>query len=399
MITLFDKKQDCCGCTACKNICPQQAITMKSDEEGFLYPIIDDVLCIECGLCKTVCPFQNEVTIQGHFAEPAVYAIKHGSDSVRMSSSSGGVYTAISDHVLENKSGICYGVKFDKDFTVRHTGATTADERDKLRGSKYVQSDLGTVFYEAKQNLSEGKLVLFTGTPCQTAGLAKFLEVSKIDISNLILNDIICHGTPSPKLWNDYVMFVEEKNKSKLQDYTFRFKEKGWRGYNVKAGFESGRYELNTKDILKYIKLFNSNLALRPSCYYCKFANLHRPSDIMIGDFWGIEKSMPEFEDERGVSLVFINTKQGEAVFEQIKNDIYFKQGNTTDCMQLNLQQPTKKPANREKFWKDYYNRGFMYIAKRYAGDGFTGRMRSFSINMLRRIGLLSMIKKVLSRS
>jgi len=398
LIDLYERKQDCCGCTACKNICPKQAITMKSDEEGFLYPIIDEVLCIECGLCKTVCPLQNEVIIQGHFEEPKVYAIKHILDRVRMLSSSGGVYTAISDHVLENKSGICYGVEFDKDFTVRHTSATTADERDKLRGSKYVQSDLGTVFYETKQNLSEGKSVLFTATPCQTAGLIKYLELSETDTSKLILNDIICHGTPSPKIWNDYVKFIEEKNNSKLQDFTFRFKKKGWHGYNVKAGFKSGKYELNTRDILKYIKLFNSNLVLRPSCYYCKFANIHRPSDIMIGDFWGIENSMPEFEDEKGVSLVFINTIKGENLFEQIKNNICFKQSNITDCIQFNLQKPTKKPTNREEFWRNYNDRGFNYISRKYAGYNLSKIIKNFGIKMLRRLGLLAVTKRLLKR-
>lgn len=395
---IFHDKKDCSGCTACKSVCPNQAIKMKPDKEGFFYPVIDENLCIECGLCIDVCPMKNEVIIQEHFATPEVYAVKHVSDLVRMLSSSGGAYTAISDFVIEDKKGICYGAVFDEEFNVEHKDAITTDERNKFRGSKYVQSDLGNVFYQIKQNLIKGKSVLFTGTPCHTAGLAKYLELSKIDASNLILNDIICHGTPSPKIWKDYVVFIEEKNKSKIKNYTFRFKEKGWRGYNVKVEFESDHVKLNTKDVLKYVKLFNSNLILRPSCYHCKFSNLNRPSDLTIGDFWGIEKSMPEFEDSKGVSLVLVNTKRGKYVFERIKSNFIYRQSNTVDCMQLNLYQPTPKPINREKFWKDYQNKGFEFVAKNYTRNKLSRRIKSHGKKLLQRLGLLAKIKQVLAR-
>jgi coenzyme F420-reducing hydrogenase beta subunit len=395
---IFYDKKDCCGCTACKNICPTHAINMRTDKEGFFYPDINEDLCIGCNLCIDVCPMKNEVMIQEHFEIPEVYAVKHVSDSVRMSSSSGGAYTAISDFVIEDKNGICYGAAFDEEFNVKHKEAINTSERNKFRGSKYVQSDLGNVFYQIKQNLISEKLVLFTGTPCQTAGLANYLKLSKVDVSNLILNDIICHGTPSPKIWKDYINFIEEKNKSKIKNYTFRFKEKGWRGYNIKVEFENNYVKVNTKDILKYVKLFNSNLILRPSCYHCKFSNLNRSADLTIGDFWGIEKSIPEFEDTKGVSLVLVNTKRGKDIFEQIKNNFIYKQSNTADCMQLNLYQPTPEPKNRIKFWEDYWSKGFKFITKNYARDKLSRRIKSLIKKLLQQLGLLTKIKQVLAR-
>lgn len=409
MIKAYARKQDCCGCTACKSICPKQAIKMQPDDEGFLYPTINGDLCMGCGMCNSVCPLQNEVNIQGHFLEPLVYALKHKSNDVRMSSSSGGAYTALSDSIMSRNTGkeySLYGAEFykEKEFVVRHKGTSTVAGRDSFRGSKYVQSDLEDVFNEIKQDLLDGNTVLFTGTPCQTAGLSNYIQKTTVCLNiknameNLILNDLICHGVQSPLLWKRYLDFIQTKFKSKLQEYTFRLKEKGWHGYNVRAVFESGRYEINTDDIKAFVKLYSSKLALRPSCYTCQFANMDRPSDISIGDFWGIEKSMPEMDDNKGVSLVLINSVKGEKIFEQMKDSICFKQSNMVDCSQHNLQQPTQKPVERERFWQDFQIKGFDYVVKTYTGCGLIGKIKSLAIKILQSLGLLSIMKKVLSR-
>lgn len=400
---------------------------MKADDEGFLYPFVNQLLCIKCGLCKTVCPINNKIDLSKSANAngqdfPFAYAVKHKDSGVRMCSSSGGAYTAISDYVMNNGLKIlhldshsndifdhnyidtidvvCYGAAFSNDFSVHHISATTATERDLFRGSKYVQSELGFTFTKIKQNLIDGKTVLFTGTPCQTAGLRKFLEVSKFNTTNLILNDIICHGTPSPKLWNDYKKLLITNYKSKLKMFSFRDKEIGWKDYPIRAVFENGTIKKDTSDLRIFIKLFFTHLALRPSCYHCKFANLNRPSDITMGDFWGIEKCLPEFGDEKGVSLVLVNSLKGQAVFEQIKDSLYCKQCNTIDCAkyQHNLNQPTPRPANRDAFWQDYRKMGFNYIIKKYAGFGIAGRMKSFTVKELRRFGLLKFVIKVLRR-
>lgn len=394
MITVFNKKEDCCGCTACKSICPTQAITMKVDEEGFLYPKIDQELCVDCGLCRKVCVFQNGYDTSNSFARPKVYAVKHKSDKVRKNSSSGGAFTAISDCVL-SKAGIIYGATYNEELRVIHQCAETAEGRNKFRGSKYVQSDLKEVFSQINENLKNDRYVLFTGTGCQVAGLNSYLGQLKVDIENLLTVDIVCHGTPSPRIFADYISYLEKKNRSKIKQYYFRSKVNGW-GHTEEAVFESGKHDHTSVLSQTHKELFYSDLCLCPSCYRCKFSNLHRPSDIMIGDFWGIKKSLPELDDDKGVSLVFINTTKGQDIFEKIKDKIDFVQSNTKDCLQHNLQQPTKMPTNREQFWDDYYKFGFVYIAKKYAGYSFKGRAKRFTVNILKQFGLLDTVKKLL---
>lgn len=391
MISVFDKKEDCCGCTACESICPTKAIKMIPDKEGFVYPDINQELCIDCGRCRKVCPFQNKIDVDDKLDESLVYAVKHKDLEIRMQSASGGVYTAISNITLD-KSGLVYGVKYDENFKVVHSKAANSDERDEFRGSKYIQSDLKDIFISVQNELKSGQSVLFTGTGCQVAGLRKFLTDTNTNIDGLLINDIICHGTPSPLLWDYYLQFIQKN--SKLNSYTFRFKDKGWRGYNVKAEYENGKFKVNSADIKVYKNLFSSNLALRPSCYNCKFANLDRKSDLMIGDFWGIEKIIPEIDDDRGISLVLVNTSKGKIIFDKIKGDLEVWESNTTDCLQSNLVRPTKIPQNRDVFWQEYYDNGFEYIAKKYAGYNLKSivkrNLKAFLIN----IGLFKFIKR-----
>ena len=391
MIELYNKKENCCGCTACMNICPINAIEMKEDSEGFLYPQIDQSLCINCEICKKVCPFYDKPTIYGHLNIPEIYAAKHKSDEVRLRSTSGGMFTAISDYIL-NQGGVVFGASYDDDFNVRHQKAETTEERDLFRGSKYVQSDLKQVFQEIRQNLDAKKYVLFSGTPCQTAGLYKFLE-DKCDLSKFYLCDIVCHGTPSPLLWREHINFMSKKHKKKIVQYCFRYK---WRDINVFISFSDGSSFVNSNDLLTYTNIFYSHLALRPSCHFCKFTNLHRPSDITIADFWGIEKCNPQFDDSSGVSLVLVNTIKGKSMFDSIKNSIDFEPSNTTDCLQTNLEHPSVASSRRYEFWQDYYKYGFVYIIKKYASYDIitrtkinTKRLFKVILNNLKVLGLI----------
>ena len=395
MISVYDKKEDCCGCTACEFICPVNAIEMGSDEEGFLYPKINQELCIDCGLCKKVCPIQNKFENIERFVEPKAYAVKHKSNKVRMESTSGGAYTAISDYAL-NIQSVVYGAKFSEEFYLHHDRAINYNERDKFKGSKYIQSDLQDVFIRIKNDLTDGKGVLFTGTGCQVAGLVNYLVNKKVDTDKLITNDFICHGTPSPLIWNDYLKFIQKREK--LVFYSFRSKDKGWHGYNVKTKFKSGKERINTADNRVYTSLYSSNLTLRPSCYNCKFTNLNRPSDIMIGDFWGIENTYPEIDDDIGISLVLVNTPKGKKIFNEIKPDLDFWESSTKDCLQLNLIKPTKRPKNRERFWQDYYNFDFEFIANKYGGYSIKGRIRRKAGIALKKLGLYESIKQLNKR-
>lgn len=391
MVSVFDKKENCCGCTACKNICPKNAINMIPDREGFLYPVIKQKLCIDCGLCRRVCPFLNGVFAEDKLTDRLIFAVKHKNMEVRKTSSSGGVYTAISDYILK-QSGIVYGVKFDDKFEAIHSRATTAEERDKFKGSKFIQSELKDIFKQIKHDLEEGKSVLFTGTGCQVAGLRLYLSKSGTNTEKLITNDIICHGVPSPLIWKTYLNFIQSE--SRLKEYSFRYKEKGWRGYNIRAEFENGKVELNTPEIKTFAKLFEYNLVLRPSCYKCPFTNLNRPSDIMMGDFWGIEKSMPELDDNKGVSLLLVSTDKGKLVLDGIEGEIDKWESDSTSCLQYNLQKPTKKPKNRKKFWKEFSKKSLLYITKKYCGNDLKSKIKSILRRFLIKLKILQLFKK-----
>jgi coenzyme F420-reducing hydrogenase beta subunit len=391
---IYERKEECCGCTACKSICPKQAISMIPDKEGFLYPSINQELCIECDLCKKVCPFSDNYRTSGNYDQPLVYAAKHKDDNVRMNSSSGGMFTAISDYILDI-DGVVYGAAFDEKFVVRHQKAETAEERNKFRGSKYVQSNLIGVFEDIKKELKKERTVLFTGTPCQNAGLRSYLHNN---YENLYLCDIVCHGTPSPLIFEDYKSFMQNKYKSRIKELSFRDKLLGWRSQAV--GIQFINQKAYTKEASEdiFYRLFLTNMILRESCYNCKFCNLTRPSDITIADFWGVEKSMPDFDDNIGISLVLINSPKGQQLFESVSKDLYYRESNTIDCLQHNLHSPSQPSPRRNKFWQDYKNKGFEYVLKKYAGYGLVPRLKKTVVKVIKKIGLLHVVKRVLGR-
>lgn len=400
MIEVYTKKENCSGCSACKSVCPVNAITMISDDEGFLYPSIDTQKCVKCKLCLKVCPFYENFRLPTNYSLPEVYAVKHKSDKVRITSTSGGMFTAISDKILE-QDGLVYGAAFDKEFNLIHSKAESEIERNLFKGSKYIQSDLLNSFKEIKVYLLEGKIVLFTGTPCQNAGLYSYLINSGVDIDKLYLCDIVCHGTPSPLIWREYINFIFKKYKKTIKEYYFRYKPKGWRGMNVYIKFNDGSSLYNNSDALLYTKIFYSHFATRPSCHSCKFTNLNRPSDITIADFWGIERTMPEFDDNKGISLVLINSEKGKKLFEEVKSNIVFIKSDTKECLQPNLYRPSYQSPIRIKFWKDYQNKGFIYVLKKYADYGFNAKIRNCIRKVIRllleKVGLLSIVKKYLT--
>lgn len=369
MGSVFDKKEDCCGCTACQRICPTEAIKMLADNEGFLYPEIDQELCIDCGLCLETCAFQKGYDTSDNYKTSIVYALKHKSDLVREKSSSGGAFTAISDYFLSN-NGLIYGASLGEDMNVSHQRAETEEERDRFRGSKYVQSDINNTFSQVKDDLDQERLVLFTGTPCQVAGLKKFLNKSKVSVEklkNLFLVDFICHGTSSPQIFKDYIKYVEKINKSEVTTYHFRSKVKGWR-HTEEAFFKNGKNDSKSRLSKLHKKIYYSNLTMRPSCHACKYTNKKRPSDMTIGDFWGLDNYFPDFKDKLGVSVILINTDKGSHIYTNIFDGIESIPSNIKDCSkkQGNLKRPTKISPQREEFWQDYNKKGFKYVMKKH---------------------------------
>lgn len=360
MIQIIDKSK-CCGCTACASICTHDAISMQPDILGFPYPIVDSNKCIDCGLCEKVCSFNDHYDISQNLPQPLVYAVRHKNTHEIETSRSGGAFIAISDYILEN-GGVIYGAGYTDHFRVIHKRATTKEERNEFKGSKYVQSDMNTVFRQVKKDLNAGVTVLFSGTPCQTSGLKSY--IGKRLCEQLILVDIICHGVPSPYIWRDYLNYIEKKYNKKIVEVNFRDKSRiGWSGHIESFRFNDGE----KKEFHIYTDLFYKHIILRPSCKKCFYANTQRPSDFTIGDFWGWEKTNAEFnKDNKGCSLLFCNTQKAELIFEQIKNNIYYIPSKIELCLQKNLQHPTIFHPKWITVESTYKNKNFTQLLIKY---------------------------------
>lgn len=364
---LFNNKEECFGCGACANICYKNAITMVPDEKGFLYPEINESLCVNCMFCKASCQINHADEVKEDTAEKC-YGFKN-EDSIREKSSSGGAYTAISDYVLLD-GGSCFGTAFTDTQDVVFQKAVNKQERDKFLGSKYVQSSIGTTYLEIGKELKGHNKVLFTGTPCQVSGLKHYLKAKKISTERLLTVDLLCHGTPSPKVWKDYVNFLEKKNQARMISYTFRDKEKGWIGYHIKAEYDNGNNECESSEELTFLKIFSMDVALRPSCYNCPYACRKRCGDITIGDYWGIHQLDEKFADNKGISLVVPNSSVGKNLVSSIcENPLYrWNEYNYSSVSQPNLECSTLKNLVTDMFWKHYQTKGFMWIIRNYGG-------------------------------
>ncbi|MDN0051661.1 Coenzyme F420 hydrogenase/dehydrogenase, beta subunit C-terminal domain [Bacteroides caecigallinarum] len=368
-------KVDCCGCTACASICPHKAITMKPDTLGFLYPEVDTNKCTYCGLCEKVCSFNPNYDKSLNFDKPEAYGARHKDIKEVETSRSGAAFIAISDWILEN-GGVVYGVGYKDHFRVAHKRAVTKTQRNEFKGSKYVQSDLGDIFIQVKKDLRDGKIVLFSGTPCQTSGLNSF--IGKKYRQNLYLVDIVCHCVPSPYIWRDYISYYERKYKKRIVSVDFRDKKLyGWHDHKETFILDNG-LKINPK-YNPFTELFYKHIMLRQSCGNCHFCNTTRPSDITIADFWGWEKTNPEFnKDDKGVSLLLINTEKGKELFETINDKLYTFQAKLEDCLQPNLRQPTTLHPLSDKFTKDYAKYGFKYIILKYTNLSTSKQIRIF---------------------
>lgn len=365
MIQIKDKA-DCCGCTACASICPKDAITMEPDTLGFKYPKVDLSKCINCGLCEKVCAFNENYDKSRNLKEPEIYAARHKDIHEIETSRSGTAFIAISDYILEN-GGIVYGVGYKDHFRVAHKRATTKEERNEFKGSKYVQSDLDGIFRQVKEDLKQGNTVLFSGTPCQTAGLNSY--IGKKLRENLVLVDIVCHGVPSPYIWRDYLTYIEEKYKNEVVKVDFRDKSRiGWSGHIESFIFNNGR----KVESRIYTDLFYKHIMLRPSCSKCHFTNYIRPSDFTIADYWGWEKISKDFNiDNKGCSLLFINTIKGQILLNKISNNLFLLKSDKEKSVQPNLESPSVLDKRNTDFKIDFQRRGFKYVAKKYGNIGW----------------------------
>ncbi|NLJ70776.1 MAG: 4Fe-4S dicluster domain-containing protein [Clostridiaceae bacterium] len=385
MINLYDKKSDCYGCGACANSCIYNAITMVPDQQGFLYPHIEQEKCVNCGLCKKSCPIALEEKHKNEKCDE-VLGVKN-QDIIREKSSSGGIYTALSDWILE-QNGVCIGVQYNEKMEVVHAEADNKEQRDAFLGSKYVQSNIGFIYRRTYEILNSGKLVMFSGTPCQIAGLKQFLKNKKYDEDLLVLVDIVCHGVPSPKIWKDYVSFIEKKYHGKLEDYSFRDKEVGWRGYHIRVNFANGNVIKDNHITQSFAKLFLRDCMLRPSCFYCPYASLSSVGDITIGDFWGIEKIDSDFSDNKGISMVLSNTSKGNKIVSTLLDLLSLKNSSySSDVLkQHNLFNSTNYGEIYDEFWHLYSRKGFTAVAAKWGGYGKLRFLRRVKASILYRL-------------
>lgn len=362
MIHITDKK-NCCGCSACVQRCPKQCIRLEEDTEGFLYPQVDEETCIKCGLCEKVCPILNQAD---KLSVLEVLAVKNPDDEERMNSSSGGVFLPLAREVI-NQGGVVFGAVYDESWEVHHVYAEKIEDVYPMMGSKYLQSKIGNSFKDAERFLKQGREVLFVGSPCQIAGLRTYLRSKQYP--NLLAVDFLCHGVPSPGVWRRYLAETyggyDAKEQSRLQatagknsvllsslnatspigDIKFRDKrESGWKKFRFvvrqKSASKADQNTVLSSDIHymnPFMQGFLSDIYLRPSCYACKCKNGVNHSDMTIADFWGINQSAPEFDDDKGVGLVLLNTEKGEEYFSRLPMDMM--------------------PSNLEK--AHYYNGGF----------------------------------------
>ena len=354
----IQNRGDCSGCAACAAACPRQAIEMNADQEGFLYPVINSAKCIDCGICDNMCQAKNMIKRK---REPLAYACWNKNDSVRMCSSSGGVFYVLAEFIIAH-GGVVFGAAFDEELMVRHVAVDSMDQVYRLQGSKYVQSIIGRTYIEAKKLLDEGRYVLFTGTPCQIDGLLHYLCH---DYELLYTQDIICHGVPSPIVWKRYLNYQEPLVREPLP--SFRRKEEGWKRYSISLSFDKDiEYRKYHKEDC-YMQAFLKNLSLRPSCYECHSKTKIRNSDITLADFWGIEHMLPEMFDNKGTSLVLTNSEKGKHLFELLKSRLHWREVDFEEAVSHNTPafQSVARPKKREAFYDRLGTMPFDRLVKR----------------------------------
>jgi len=382
----IDKTIDCCGCSACVQVCPRRAIAMQVDAEGFAYPSVDNSTCNFCGLCERVCPVLN----QGEERIPlSVYAAKNKSDEIRLNSSSGGFFSHLAERVIEG-NGVVFGARFNKEWEVIHDFAESIDSLSAFRGSKYLQSQIGETFSLVEKFLKGSRQVLFTGTPCQVAALKLFLGEEH---KNLITADFVCHGVPSPKIWHAYLKEVlghagvdnSEVDKffwEKITSISFRNKSAGWKNFSLLIRCNNPAVNANfiaVKEVFSFncfMKGFLQNLYLRPSCYFCPARSFKSGSDITFADYWGVQDIVPFFDDDKGVSLVMVNSTKGEDLLAELSLDTVKTTLNEAMRSNPSIKESPEIPDCRGEFFSRFGKEPFIKLVRDLTQVSFISRLK-----------------------
>lgn len=384
----------CSGCTACYAVCPRKAILMQPDKEGFAYPRIDWSLCVHCGLCERVCPYLNPDETRKPLS---VYAAKAKDESLLLSSSSGGVFSLLAQAVIR-RGGIVFGAAFDRsNWRVYHRSVDNDVDLTELRGSKYVQSDMGNCYKEVCECLQAGREVLFTGTPCQIAGLKHFLlALNGIMFEKLILVEIVCQAVPSPLVWGKYLAWrmkscgVNMGACGKIEKIAFRSKKFGWKQYSMVIEESNGVvwYSEHSKDA--YMRAFMAGLSCRPSCYNCKVRELRSGADLTIADYWSINQRFPDMDDDKGVSLVLLNTEKGYRIIDDVNSLIELRHSDFDHAAEVNpmIVRSLARHKRRDYFFRMVGEDNFESFVEKCLRMPMSGRIKHWGGNVLRSMGL-----------
>lgn len=380
---------ECYGCHACVQICTRGAISMIPNNDGFLYPVVDENKCIECGLCEKVCP-TKKANIQKlfHHKLDTVYAAWNHNLAERIQSTSGGLFYVLASKIIKD-GGVVYGVSYDPELLAFHKRVETFEGLKDFRGSKYLQSNTKDTFNSVKADLKNGIQVLYSGTPCQIAALRLFLRK---DYDNLFTVDLVCHGVPSPLIFKEHIKYIEESSKSKLVDFKFRAKKNsGWRSY-VKYVYNKGNAKYVSVGMDFYSHFFHKAYLNRNSCFSCSFSSPQRIGDITLSDFWGAEKYSKTLRKERkyGFNLVMLNTNKALSLFNEIRGyidtlELPFEYAYKGD---IRLRNTELKPDFRDKFYELYHEKGYPYMAEKYKHKSnlFNKCIPTFIKNIIREI-------------
>ena len=363
----IERKEDCCGCNACGDVCPKGCITFKEDIEGFWYPVVDETKCVDCGLCNKICPELNITNLKKNdYPQPAhTIAAINKKMSVRWDSTSGGAFSALADAMYE-EGGYVSGAIYNEDFSVRNFVSNNPDDLKKLRSSKYLQSKAEGIYKEIRDLLRKGEKVLACGTPCQMAALRSFLRKN---YDNLIIVDFICRGVNSPKVYRKYLDSLERKFGGKVVYVKAKNKELGWRNLTRKVVFDNGKvyYGVHMQDDFR--RGYHTNVFCRPSCYSCQYKGFPRMADITIADYWGIERVDPNMDNNIGTSMILLNSNKGVAFFEKVKDKLEWKETKFESILPGNFAlRKSIEPAmiNRKDFFEDLDKGTFEEVTAKY---------------------------------
>ncbi len=389
----IDDKRNCCGCGACTNACPKQCISMQYDKEGFLYPLIDKDRCVNCGLCERVCPILNYAKPDVEITNAAV--IQNRDTQVLKDSTSGGFFTEIANYVID-RNGIVFGVCLDDNYKVKHIYVDSKDDLYRFRNSKYVQSDVGNAYSEVKRLLDEGRLVCFSGTPCQIYALTKFLKNA---YENLILVDIVCRAVPSPGVWDRYIK-MKERELGHLKSIRFRDKEFGYQYSTMCLISDEGKWERGGIESDQWLRMFFSGMTIRPSCTSCVFRSPERISDFTIWDCYSIHRIEKSYDEDVGTTRVLLHTEKASAIMKEIKDKFIYKEIPYKIAIKgcNELTESPKQNSLREEFFTDYLTMDMRDLLNKYFPFSLKVRSKKAARIVLNKVGLDKTLKHMLRK-